>query len=255
MKKVIHWKERLRATGIHLTASVLVSLLAAALVFAVWYPYPYREISGGRELFSLLVSVDVVLGPLLTFAIFNRAKPAKELRRDLSVVVLLQLVALGYGLWTVFVARPVYLVFEIDRFRVVHAIDVSEELLPRAPEGLTTLPLFDQRLLAVRPFASAAESAEATIAALQGVDLAVRPDLWQLYPAAAARVRAVAKPAAKLVSRFPEHAGVIEEALAKTGRSADRLLSLPLASRKYFWTVLLDAQNLEVVGFVPLDSF
>lgn len=255
MKKVIHWKERLRAAGIHLTASLLIALLAAALVFAVWYPYPYREISGGRELFSLLVSVDVVLGPLLTFAIFNRAKPAKELRRDLSVVVLLQLVALGYGLWTVFVARPVYLVFEIDRFRVVHAIDVSEELLPRAPEGLTALPVFGQGLLAVRPFASAAESAEATIAALQGVDLAARPDLWQSYPAAAARVRDAAKPAANLVSRFPQQSKVIDEALAKTGRSTDHLLSLPLASRKYFWTVLLDSQSLEVVGFVPLDSF
>lgn len=255
MKKVIHWKERLRAAGIHLAASLMIALLSAALVFAVWYPYPYSEVSGGRELFSLLVSVDVVLGPLLTFAIFNRAKPIKELRRDLSVVVLLQLIALGYGLWTVFVARPVYLVFEIDRFRVVHAIDVSEELLPRAPDGLTTLPLFGQRLLAVRPFASAAESAEATIAALQGVDLAARPDLWQPYPAAAARVRGAAKPAASLLSRFPEQTTVIDEAFAKTGRSAEALLSLPLASRKFFWTVLLDAQTLKVVGFVPLDSF
>ena len=47
----------------------------ALLVFAVWYPYPYREISGGRDLFLLVVAVDVVLGPLITFAVFNRAKP------------------------------------------------------------------------------------------------------------------------------------------------------------------------------------
>ena len=79
-----------------------MALLAAALVFGLWYPYPYREISGGRELFFIIVAVDVVMGPLLTFAVFNRKKPLKELKRDLGVIVLLQLAALGYGLWTVF---------------------------------------------------------------------------------------------------------------------------------------------------------
>ena len=255
MKNMNHWKERLRAAAIHLTASLLIALLAAALVFAVWYPYPYSELSGGRELFSLLVVIDVILGPLLTLAVFNRAKPATELRLDFAVVVLFQLAALSYGLWTVFVARPVHLVFEVDRFRVVHAVDVAEELLPRAPAGLTTLSLFGQGLLAVRPFSSVDESADATMAALQGVDLAVRPELWQPYTAAASRVRGVAKPAAGLIARFPEQTKVIDEAVVKTGRSVDHLLSVPLVSRKFFWTVLLDAQTLDVVGFVPLDSF
>ena len=47
------WKDKLRAAGIHLGLSLLVAALAAALVFGVWYPYPYREISGGRALFDL----------------------------------------------------------------------------------------------------------------------------------------------------------------------------------------------------------
>jgi len=62
--------------------------------------------------------VDVILGPLITLTVFNRSKPRSELVRDLTVVGLIQLAALGYGLWTVFVARPVHLVFEYDRFRV-----------------------------------------------------------------------------------------------------------------------------------------
>jgi hypothetical protein len=69
------WKDRLRASAIHFCISVAIALLAALLVFFVWYPNPYREISGGRELFLILVSVDVVLGPLITLAIFDRAKP------------------------------------------------------------------------------------------------------------------------------------------------------------------------------------
>jgi hypothetical protein len=66
------WKDRLQASAAHFALSLLVAALAAALVFGVWYPYPYREISGGRELFFIIVAVDVVMGPLLTFAVFNR---------------------------------------------------------------------------------------------------------------------------------------------------------------------------------------
>jgi hypothetical protein len=82
-----------------------------------------------RTQFLIVVTVDVILGPLITLAVFNRAKPWTELRRDLVIVALIQLSALGYGLWTVFVARPVHLVFEYDRFRVVHAVEVPPEML------------------------------------------------------------------------------------------------------------------------------
>lgn len=249
------WQQRLRAAGIHLGISVLVAGIAAAVVFGVWYPYPYREISGGRELFTLLVSVDVVLGPLLTLAIFNRAKPWKELRRDLCIVALLQLAGLAYGLWTVAVARPAHLVFEIDRFRVVHAVDVPPELLSKAPAGVDALPWTGPTLLALRPFVSENEKMQATMVALQGIALGARPDLWQAYPAARAAVLAAGRPVAELKSRVTTRAAEIDVAVQGTGRPASELLYLPLVGRKSFWTVLLDASDARVVGFLPLDSF
>src|SRR6186713_1890973 len=175
------WRRRLLAAGIHLGLSVLVAGLAAGLVFGVWYPYPYREISGGRELFLIVVAVDVILGPLLTLTVFDIKKPIKGLRRDLAVIAALQFAALGYGMWTVAVARPVHLVFEIDRFRVVHAIDVPEDELKQAPAGLERLPLAGPTLLSLREFASGTESFDATMAAMQGVSLSARPGLWQSY--------------------------------------------------------------------------
>ena len=128
-----NWKRRLRASTVHLGISLCIAALAAALVFGLWYPYPYGEISGGRELFLLVVAVDVVMGPLITLAIFNSTKPRRELIMDFTVVGALQLAALGYGLWTVFAARPVHLVFEYSRMSVVHAIDVDADLLAKAP--------------------------------------------------------------------------------------------------------------------------
>ena len=250
-----HWMERARAGGIHLGASVVVALLAAALVFSVWYPYPYRDASGGRALFMLVVSVDVIVGPLLTFAIFNRKKPLAELKRDLAVVVVLQLGALAYGLWTVYVARPVFLAFEIDRFRVVHAVEIDDKLLPKAPAGLRTLPLTGPRQLAVREFKDSNESGEATMAALAGVSLSARPDLWQSYNQARERVRAQSKPAARLLQRFPAQKARIEAAVKESGRGLEQLSYLPMSSRMQFWTVLLDSRTMDVVGFIDLDSF
>ena len=252
------WGHRLYASGIHLGLSLLVAGLAALLVFAVWYPYPYREISGGRSLFLLVIAVDVIMGPLLTLAIFNRSKPLKELRLDLAVIGMLQLAALAYGLWTVAVARPVHLVFEIDRFRVVHAIDVPPELLDRAPAALRPLPLAGPTLLSVREFKNAQESFEATMAAIQGVALGARPDLWQSYEQAKAQIKARARPVGELKTRFPGRAAEIDQAL-KGASSAVRATTsvgyLPLASRSIFWTVLIDTNTTEVIAFVPIDSF
>ena len=122
MLKNFDLKTRFRAAGVHLGLSALVALLAGAVVFGLWYPYPYRVISGGQSLFWLVVTVDLVLGPLLTWIVFDRRKPRAELVRDVSVIALLQLSALVYGLVSVYQARPVYLVHEVDRFRVTHRV-------------------------------------------------------------------------------------------------------------------------------------
>ena len=246
---------RLKAAGIHLAISLTLALLAALLVFVVWYPYPYREISGGRELFLLVVAVDVIMGPLMTFVVFNASKPRRELQRDLGIIGLLQIAALAYGMWTVAIARPVHLVFEIDRFRVVHAIDVPPELLKRAPPDLQRLPLTGPTLLSVRDFKDNKESFDATMAALQGAALGARPDFWQSYDKAKPQVLARAKPLAELRARFPANKKDIDRALQASGRSASALAYVPMVGRQTFWTVLIDANTAEVMAFVPIDSF
>ncbi len=201
------------------------------------------------------MTVDVILGSLITLAVFNRAKPWTELCRDLSIVALIQLGALGYGLWTVFVARPVYMVFEIDRFRVVHAIEVEETLLSEAPEGMKALPVTGPGLLAVRPFKDGKEKMEATMAALQGVSIASRPVLWRPYEDASSDILKEAKPAMQLLARFIPQASEIARVLKEVNRTPQNVVYLPLVGRKSFWTVFLDPVTAEVLTTMPLDSF
>ena len=47
------------------------------------------------------------MGRRRSLVIFNPAKTRRHLVMDFTVIGLLQVAALAYGLWTVFVARPV----------------------------------------------------------------------------------------------------------------------------------------------------
>lgn len=250
-----NWKDRLFASAMHLGLSLAIAALIAWVVFGFWYPYPYREASGGRELFVLLMTVDVVMGPLITLVIFNRAKPLRERVTDLTIVGLLQLAALGYGLWTVYTVRPVFLVFEYHRLAVVHATDIDPGALSQAPPALQALPLTGPTLLSLRAFKDADEQFNSIAASLGGPSQAAQPMLWQPWEAGRADILQAAHPVAELLQRFGAHSALINSAIATTGRPADALRYLPLITRKGEWTVLLDAQTTLPMGFVPLGSF
>lgn len=251
----VQWAPRLRAAGLHLALSALVAGLAALLVFGLWYPTAFREISGGRELFFLVVAVDVVLGPLITLAVFDRRKPRRELTRDLAVVVLLQLAALGYGLHTVFLARPVVVALEGDRLRVVTAADLQGADLSKAPPEWQRLPWQGVHLLTTRRAANPQEMLSSVEMALQGVDVGMRPEFWLPSSHTAGALLAGAKPLAALRARYPARADELQRRVAETGRTVEQLKYLPLLARRSDWVALVDASSGEVVGHAPFDGF
>lgn len=249
---ILNWRYRARAAGIHLIVSAIVGGLAGVMIFGVWYPWPYREISGGERLFWLLVSVDVTLGPLLTLAVFNIRKPKGELVRDLMVVAFLQLAALGYGCWVLFQARPVHLVFEVNRFRVVNAIDIEAAELSQAPAELRRLPLLGPTLISTREPTDPDEKLKAIDEALQGRDLSVKPRYWIPYAASRSDVVREALPLLAYVQRKPAQREALQRAAERSGLPAASLRLLPLLSRTASWTVLIDPQG-DPVGFVDAD--
>lgn len=249
-------KVRLRAFGLHLSVSLAVAILAAGLVFGLWYPYPYREVSGGRELFLLLMGVDVAMGPTITFLLFTPLKKKRrELMLDCTLIGVLQVAALCYGLWSVSVARPAHLVFEYNRFSVIHANQVPEPLLSRVSPGIVALPWTGPTLLSLRPFHNEQERLDATMAALQGMALAGRVDLWQPYADARETVLNASKPLLELKQRFPDIVSRADDVLKRADRSWERGAYLPLVGRKVVWTVVIDNQSADILGFLPVDPF
>lgn len=244
---------RLRASGWHLGISALVAGLAAALVFGLWYPGQYRLMSGGQGLFFLVVSVDVVLGPVLTFVAFNPGKGWSHLKRDLSIIAALQVAGLAYGLHTVYVVRPVALVYETGRFRVVSAAEIKVDELPDAPPGHRELPLTGPWQLAVRPAEPGNERKDAIMQSLQGIDTSQRPSFWRPYDLVKKTAAAEGKPMLMLYERHPQHKPELARALAEAGVADGDARFHPVRARGD-WVAVLDPQG-DVVAFLPVDGY
>jgi hypothetical protein len=247
--------DRLKAAAVHFVLTVLVAVLAAALVFWVWYPFPYREIAGGRELFLLIVGIDIVVGPLLTLAIFDRRKGWRLLRRDFMVIGLLQLVALGYGLHTVYLARPVYLVHEVDRFRVVTAADIDPADLAKATPAYARLPLWGPQLVGTRGPRDSAEMLSSVQLAMAGKDVSLRPDWWQPFELSREQALQKAKPVASLRQRYPQRSLELDMLVRQTGKTDAELKVLPVMGRQADWAALIDAKTAVPLAYGRFDAF
>lgn len=246
---------RATAAALHLIFSLVIAAIVAVVIFALWFPGDYRPLAGGGKLFWIIVSVDVIMGPLLTFVVFNPAKQRKELMRDLAIIALMQLGALGYGLSTLFAARPVALVFEVDRFRVITAADVLESELPHAPLEYRALPLTGPWLLGARAPKNGNEKLEAIDFSLQGVDVGQRPSYWQAYAESRAQALERSRSVTALLAQYTAERSDIERRLKVLGLTASSARFLPTTSaRDTGWITFLGPDG-EVAGFAPYDGF
>jgi hypothetical protein len=123
---------RLRAFGLHLLASF--SLLAAVLLalYLGWYLWPEWYLVGAEAVVGMLVLVDLGLGPLASLVVSSPTKSRLKWRRDLYFIVLVQLLALGYGVHALLEGRPMFEAFSEDRISLVVATDFKQETLEQA---------------------------------------------------------------------------------------------------------------------------
>lgn len=244
-----------KVAGCHLAINVVVAALVAILVFYIWYPYPYQQMLGGLGLFALVAGIDVVCGPVLTAVLANPKKSTREMLVDIALVAIIQISALVYGLHTVAIARPVAVVFEVDRFVVVSAVDIHQESLNKAAAPFNRLPWFGQERVAIRPVRNAAEKDLDLTFSLQGIEPSMRPDRWEADSNQTREsIRQKMQPLSRLQQHYPQNAE-LAAAVQKSGMAPDKLYYLPFTSyNNKEWTVLLDEQA-DFKGFVPLDAF
>lgn len=127
MKQLI--RQKLKAFSIHLALSLLVLLSFLLYAFYVWYPAPYYEVAGLDRITLVLITVDLILGPTLTFILYKKNKP--HLKLDLGIIAIVQLAALAYGINTIYQGHPAYVVFAVDRFELIPAAEIDPSTAKR----------------------------------------------------------------------------------------------------------------------------
>lgn len=239
----------------HALISLLVAGLSALFVFALLYPPPYDALLSIGSIFLLLLSVDVVCGPLLTLLLASPIKPLRERYLDFSLVGLVQLAALFYGLHSVWMARPAVLAFETDRLVIVTANEVETEMLPFAPAGLNQLPWWGLLKVSTRGAKNDQEFLTSINLGLSGISPAMRPAWWLPWRDGRVGMGKRAKPVIELLERRPQDALTLQAAIVATGLPAQELRYLPLTSRRTKdWVALLDT-DMRMVGHAPVDGF
>lgn len=247
------WREKLVAFGVHFVVTALLAAIAAALIFLVWFPDPFQTMIGGTELFLLVVGCDLALGPLMSLVIYNSRKSRRQLVIDYTVVGIVQLAALGYGVHVVAASRPVHVAFNFDRLEVVSALEVKPEELVAAKDPWRTLSWTGPRYAAVS--VPDADHNDALFQSAAGNEEHHRPKFFVPYDSARARILAKAKPIEELEKRLPDSKGPIDAGVAATGMPAAKLRWVPVHYARGFWTALLDAETARPVGYVDFDPY
>jgi hypothetical protein len=128
-------KSRFKAFGWHVFGSASALLLVLGTLYLGWYRWPGWYLTGLLDLIPIMVGVDVVLGPLLTFVIASPGKPLRSLARDIGCIVVVQLVALGYGATTLWQGRPVYYAYSQGSLSAIQGVDLQPAEIVAARES------------------------------------------------------------------------------------------------------------------------
>ena len=113
-------KTRYHAFGIHLLISALIALAIVFICLFLWYPGDLIK-AGGLHGLTILLCVDLVLGPLLTLLVYKPNKPT--LLFDLSCIGIFQIACLGIGLYFVYNEKPDIIVLADNGAHIISRAD------------------------------------------------------------------------------------------------------------------------------------
>src|SRR5690606_32526260 len=94
-------------------------------------PAPLAQAVDVTQIFLMLIAIDVIIGPILGFIVYKEGK--KTLKMDLSVIIILQLIALGFGVHSIEQGRPAWIAYNVDRFELIRKNEIMDEHIEKAP--------------------------------------------------------------------------------------------------------------------------
>lgn len=219
---------RYQAAAFHFLGSASVLLLIFALVRWVWYPGPLFFAASGANLIGIISAVDVVLGPLIMLIIFVPKK--RGLKFDIALVLICQVGFMLYGVWSIFIARPVYIAYAAEQFHVVTANEIDEADLKKAERAdYRHLPWFGPVTVGTRQPTDIKKRNDVAFAGLGGMGLQNLPQYYVPYGDVATEVKQQAQPVKTLKKASNEDRKLLSQYQEQT-KNPD-VLFVPVSSK------------------------
>ena len=230
----------------HLFISFLIALLVIVLVFFIWYPSPLAIAVGVTYIFLMLLIIDVILGPLLSLLVYKEGK--KTLKFDLSVIILIQISALCYGVFSIEQGRPAWLVYNVDRFELVRKNELINTNIQQARPQFQQPSWFKPQYVATE-FAKDIQQRNDEMFAevLGGISIAQRPERYVELTQAKTQIQQRALPLVELQQYNPKTD--VEKTLAEYPK-ADAWL--PLKANAVDMVVLVNKESASIIKIVDL---
>ena len=238
--------KRLKFFFSHLSISFLITLLVVGLVFFIWYPSPLATAVGVTHIFLMLLVIDVILGPLLGLLVYKEGK--KTLKFDLSVIILIQIAALCYGVFSIEQGRPAWLVYNVDRFELVRKNELVDTNIQQAQPQFQKPSWFKPQYVAAE-FAKDTQQRNDDMFAevFSGISIAQRPERYVELTQAKNQIQQRALPLKELEQyNSKTH---VEKTLAEYPK-ADAWL--PLKANAEDMVVLVNKEYASIIKIVDL---
>ena len=230
----------------HLLLSLLIVFLVVGLTFFIWYPSPLATAVGVTHIFFMLLVIDVILGPLLGLLVYKEGK--KTLKFDLSIIILIQIAALCYGVFSIEQGRPAWIVYYVDGFELVRKNELVDSNIQQAQSQFQKPSWFKPQYVATE-FAQDTQQRNDEMFAevLGGISIAQRPERYVKLTQAITQIQQRALPLVELQRYNPKTD--VEKTLAKYPK-ADAWL--PLKANAVDMVVLVNKETAEVIKIVDL---
>ncbi|OJU79819.1 MAG: type IV pilin accessory protein [Acinetobacter sp. 39-4] len=238
--------KRLKFFLSHLATSSFVALIVIGVVFFIWYPDPLAQAVGVTHIFLIMLTIDVIVGPLLGLYVYKEAK--KNLKIDLSIIILIQLIALSYGVYSIAQGRPVWLAYNVDRFELVRNNEILTEQIAQALPRYQKPSWFKPQFVGVE-FAKDKDvrSNEMFAELVGGISISQKPERYVPLERVKQKIQHRAQDL-KLLSQFNDKANV-QTVIAKYPQAT---AFVPLKANAVDMTVLINKEKGEVVKIVDL---
>src|SRR5690606_34313680 len=230
----------------HLFVSILIALFVIGLIFFLWYPSPLGGAVGVTHIFLMLLAIDVIVGPVLGLLVYKEGK--KTLKFDLSVIIIIQIAALCYGVFSIEQGRPAWLVFHADRFELVRKNDLILEKIDQASPQFQQVSLAGPQFTAVKSASSVQQHQNDIFTeVLGGISIAQQPERNIELTQNKSQLQKCALPHKKLEKYNPKTK--VENSLANYPE-ADAWL--PLKANAVDMVVLMNKEKAKVIKIVDL---